>query len=377
MTNISIIGIGKLGLCMALLCEKRGLNVYGVDKDRSYLESIKFKTLKSAEPQVEEYLKDARLLEVSTSIPEALKFSDTILCFVATPSNPDHSYNHDAIEEVIRAIYDFEENGGDVHGKTLVINSTTMPNYCKGVAERLSNIGMRVLYNPTMIAQGSAINDLQNADICLIGRSVDVAIPQTLLNLYSAISNKEPKYKTMSHTAAELVKISTNCFLSLKIAYAGLVGDICLKNGVPIEEMEDVLDAVGNDKRVGNLYFKYGLPAAGVCIPRDSRALNFHLNEINLSKDLINGLHEANNSHLNFTKNQIISEYSLSEIVEFTQLSYKPNVPIITESKHLELCQMILEEGYTVSITESEAVIEQVKPIFKKYENQIIYKIAE
>lgn len=377
MTNISIVGIGKLGLCMALLCEKRGLNVYGVDKDRNYLEKIKFKTLKSAEPQVEEYLQDARLLEVSTSIPEALKFSDTILCFVATPSNPDNSYNHDAIEEVIRAIYNFEENGGSVIGKTLVINSTTMPNYCKAVAERLSNIGMNVIYNPTMIAQGSGIHDLQNADICLLGTDGQTDIPEDLYKLYEAISNKPPNYKILSHTAAELVKIATNCFLSLKIAFANNIGDVCIQNNLTENQTALVLEAIGSDKRVGNSFFKYGLPASGVCLPRDVRALNLHLNHIDIDTSLIKAIYDSNTQHLNFLLDQIAQNKPLGRTLEINQLSYKKGVPILTESKNLELCIMLLKYGYDVNIIESEAVIEQAKPILKQWESQITYKIAE
>lgn len=372
----SVIGCGRLGICLSLLAERSGYNVVCVDNNESYVETLKNKTFKTSEPQIEEYLRDAKNINFSIKVSDALIHSDLIFCLVATPSKDDHSYNHQYIEEVVKSIYSYYENGGDVSGKTLVVTATCMPKYTASLHDRLSNIGMSVIYSPVMIAQGSVIKDLVNADVVLIGGN---EIPDSLYEFYESIMSKKPDFKVMSHTGIELVKIATNCFLSLKIAFANSIGDICIESGLTENETNNVLDAIGSDSRVGSKYFGYGLPASGVCLPRDVRALSFYIdNYTSVFNDLLLGLGAANEWHMDYVKNKIIIKNPDKTIpIEINQLSYKPNVPIITESRELQLCEMLLREGYLVNITESEDVIQQAKPILEKFGDKVKYIVRE
>jgi UDPglucose 6-dehydrogenase len=100
--NVSIIGIGRLGICVALCLEKAGFNVLGVDVSPTYVAAVNNKTFKSTEPRVEELLHNSKNFRASTSIDEAVEFSDTIMIFVATPSTGgERHYDHSTVNRIL------------------------------------------------------------------------------------------------------------------------------------------------------------------------------------------------------------------------------------------------------------------------------------
>ena len=98
MKTISVIGIGKLGLCFALTVEKAGYSVLGLDISPSYVDAINNKTFKSDEQGVEEYLKNSSNFKATLSLKETIEFSDYIYVVVATPSLKDGRYDHSQVD---------------------------------------------------------------------------------------------------------------------------------------------------------------------------------------------------------------------------------------------------------------------------------------
>jgi nucleotide sugar dehydrogenase len=363
--KVSVIGIGRLGLSFALLLDSKGYDVVGFDVDGGYVSSLRDKSFVSKENGVNELLQSSTI-SFTNYCRNALNHSDIFFVFVPTPSKDNGEYDHSYIEQVVDEIILYEAKN-----KTLVICCTVLPGYCETLQKKLTDLKVNVVYNPSLIAQGSICNDLKTADIVLIGGESPVIIK----DIYKNIMERTPVFKYLSLTGAEVAKIAINCFLSLKIAYANLLGSVCLQSGVSDEEMNRVLLAIGGDGRIGNKFLSYGYPASGICLPRDTRALNTYLDKIGVDKSLINGIHLANDYHMTYLKGRLINSADKNKPIRFYQLSYKPNVPIITESKHLELCVMLLKEGFRVEIMESEDVITQVKPILKEWANQINYII--
>ena len=80
--KLSVIGCGKLGACLSLLAEKNGYDVMCIDNNETYLEQLKNRTLKTAEPQVEKLLNEAKNIRFSNNISDALNHSDLIFCLV-------------------------------------------------------------------------------------------------------------------------------------------------------------------------------------------------------------------------------------------------------------------------------------------------------
>lgn len=339
--KVSVIGIGRLGLSFSLLLSSKGYEVMGCDVNEKYVESLIDGSFKSKEPQVEELLHETKM-KFTINPVSALNHSDLIFVFVPTPSKESGEYNHKYIDQVISKI-EFH----DIKNKTLVIGCTTMPGYCKSIQKKLLDNNIFIVYNPEFIAQGDIINGLKNSDIVLMGTEHPTILP---LPIYYDIMDKEPNFKLLSLTSAEIAKISINCFLTMKIAFANLIGDIA-NNSCESKNVDVILDVIGSDSRVGKKYLSYGLPAGGVCLPRDQRALNKHSYFSTVHTKFLNAIDSENDRHYEYMVSyykQMNEDRNVPFI--FSYLGYKQGVDILTDSYQLKLCISLLREGYKVDV---------------------------
>lgn len=369
--NIGVIGIGKLGLSFALLAEKKGLNVIGSDISQKYVDLINNKTLKSLEPNIEHFLNSSKKLKATTSNFEVILNSDLIWTFVQTPSLPDGSYDHSNIENVINDFIKLHNEGVSLVNKTFIIGATTTPTYVNTVVERLKPIGIDVCYNPEFIVQGDIIKGLEMADIVLLGCESELA-GKKITNFYEKIMSIYPNIKIMSNTAAEITKISINCFLTTKISFANMVGEVCINSDIS-NEIGTVLDAIGSDNRIGKKYLNYGYGFGGPCLPRDNRALGFHMDKINLKINLPYEVDKFNKQHNSFLFEQL-KKYKKTQTFIFPYVSYKKGIDIITESQQLKLAKTLLENGYKVHIIDNQNVLDLIKDeLTKQYGTNVSY----
>ena len=343
--NISVIGVGRLGISFALLLDRSGYQVIGTDIRTNYVARLNQRRIITTEPAVADMLKQSNITFI-TDGRQAIADSDIIYIMVATPSLADGSYNISAVERIID---DVEECEFDISGKILIIGCTTNPGDCQRIQDRLRERGIRVLYNPEFIAQGSIIQDLENADMVLIGGEDLAAIDQCRL-IYDKIQlNKNPNVHTMSLTAAEIVKIGINCFLTAKISYANMVGQVLVRSGLE-EDVDRALKAIGADSRVGSKCLHYGVGYGGPCLPRDNRAFAHYAQQVGLNFPLGYIIDQFNHDHTNFIAKCLVDKNIDRKPFYIKYISYKPNVDIFEESQQYRLCVQLLEEGFRVYV---------------------------
>lgn len=370
--KIGVIGVGKLGICFSVLLERSGFSVVGSDSNRAYCDEIINKTLVSHEPQLSELLSRCVNLTITNDNKEVITNSDIIFTFVQTPSSVDGGYDHSNIESIIKQFEDLSNHGSNLEDKIFVVGCTTMPGYTQTVSDRLSKYGMHVCYNPEFIAQGEIIKGLETADMVLIGSDSKYSSDK-LKQVYSSFMKVEPKFNVMSNTAAEIAKISINCFLTSKISFANMIGEVCIKSGVETE-IDSVLASIGDDSRIGRKYLNFGYGFGGPCLPRDNRALGRHMESISLNVNLPNEVDRFNDHHNNFLY-ELLIKCNTDKLLPFIfkGISYKKNVNIITESKQLDLAKKLLDNGYNVSIIESTQTIELISNELKlKYGDKVL-----
>ena len=370
--KIGVIGIGKLGICFSLLLEKSGFIVNGSDVNSDYCNEINNRTLISSEPGLKSLLDNFKNLSVTTDNIDLIKKSDVIFTFVQTPSTTEGGYNHSNIEDIINQFTELYNNNFNLNGKIFVIGCTTMPNYTDTVSKRLSKYGVHVCYNPEFIAQGEILNGLEMSDMVLIGSDSEYA-SNKLKTIYKSFMKINPKFNVMSNTAAEITKISINCFLTNKISFANMIGEICIKSGIS-NETENVLLSIGDDSRIGNKYLKFGYGFGGPCLPRDNRALGRHMENINLKINLPYEVDKFNYNHNDFLYNQLITENPDTNIpFIFNTVSYKKGIDIITESQQLKLAETLLSNGHNVIIIDIPQVLQLIQKDLKtKYGEKVI-----
>ena len=199
--KIGLIGAGRLGICLALLIEKAGYSVLASDNREDYVKDLQKGIIDTAEPEVQQYLSDAKNIEFTTDNIRVISECDLIFTLVATPSLADGSYDVSAVWKVIN---DFKDIPILLDEKSLVIGCTTNPGDCNDFQEALKDTGIDIFYNPEFIAQGSIIKDLQNADMVLVGG--DGKHVPVLRDIYEKIQlgYSIPNIHFMSTKAAEL-----------------------------------------------------------------------------------------------------------------------------------------------------------------------------
>jgi len=374
--KIGIIGAGRLGICFALLCDKAGYDVMVSDIREDYVKNLQNKKISTNEPGVEELLQTSNI-KATTSNEEVIKYADVIYTLVATPSTPEGDYDVSAVDNVVGDISKAGwatcgPNGSGMTGKAFVVGCTTNPGDCDRWAKKLEDDGVDVYYNPEFIAQGSIIKDLQNADMVLVG-GYGHHIP-LIEKIYNNIQIIEPSIHFMSTTAAELVKLAVNCFLTTKISYANMVGEVMTRAGLG-DEIKNVLDAIGGDSRVGKKYLNYGYGFGGPCLPRDNRAFAAYAKKVGLNYNLGETTDNFNEEHSKF-----LCEYFCHKNLQglpfyFDYVSYKKGTDILTESQQLRLCTDLLDLGYTVYVNDISAIVNQLEYDFSiKYKDRVKFE---
>jgi nucleotide sugar dehydrogenase len=357
MNNISIIGVGKLGLCLALNLEKKGFNVTGVDMFEKYINSLNDKTFSTSEPFVNEYLQQSKNVIFTTDLKQALQ-NNIIFVVVRTPSTFDWKYDHTDIENIADQLISF---GKQPTRKDLIINCTTFPGYCDTLQEKLKEYNYYISYNPEFIAQGTIIHDQLNCDNVLIGKADEYA-GDLIQNIYEKMVESTPLYNKMSRTEAELTKLSVNCFLTTKISYANMVGDIANRLGC---DANKVLGAIGTDSRIGNKYLKPGFGFGGPCFPRDNRALAKCGEEVGIDAVISKATDEMNEKHLQYQIEDFIKNNpDKSKTIEIDFVTYKKESTLLEESQQLKFALALKELGYNINILDQrEEVINQLNKL--------------
>ena len=366
--KIGVIGAGRLGICFALLCEQAGYDVLVSDVREDYVKNLQRKIISTNEPEVAKLLSTSPRLSATPNNLKVIRECDIIYTLDATPSRKDGSYDVSAVWKVIE---DLKKAGKkNIEGKSFIVGCTTNPGDCEQFQDALKDSKVDVFYNPEFIAQGTIIKDLRTADMVLIGGKRNETYDQ-LCEIYNRIQETPPKISIMSTTAAELVKLAVNCFLTTKISYANMVGQVMALSGME-DEIPVVLGAIGDDSRVGRKYLNFGFGFGGPCLPRDNRAFAAYAKQLGLDYNLGQTTDNFNNEHATFIKDYFVYRNPENLPFYFDYVSYKKGTDILTESQQYRLCVDLLDDGYEVYINDNDAIMDMISnDLSEKYPDTV------
>ena len=349
--KIGLIGAGRLGLCLALLMEEAGYDVIASDVRADYIASLNQKVIDTTEPEVKDLLRYSKNIYFTTDNQEVIHEADIIFTLVRTPSLENGRYDVSDVDDVISDVLKYAWTNPKCQHKSIVIGCTTNPGDCDFFEDRLSETGFDLFYNPEFIAQGSIINDLRMSDMVLVGgkgvHSREIQL------IYGRIQRgfKIPSIHFMSTKAAEITKIAVNCFLTTKISYANMVGQVLSMSGLN-DEINGVLKAIGSDDRIGNKYLNFGFGFGGPCFPRDNRAFAAYATDVGVKFNIGDTIDNFNQEHHTFLRYYYVRKNSKELPFCFKYLTYKPETDILVESQQYKLCLDLLDLGYKVYCTD-------------------------
>lgn len=364
--SISVIGLGKLGLCSAVCFASKGYKVIGVDIDSQRVDLINKGQNPISETDLTKTLKRCKdNLKATTDYKEAISNSQVTFIVVATPSEADGSFSNQQLEESLKAIGLALKDKNDYH--LVVITSTVMP----GISEHVGKFILEetsgkkcgkdfgIAYNPEFIALGSVIHDFLNPDFILIGE-INKKDGDTLEEIYKNTCDNNPKFGRMNLVSAEIAKISLNCYITMKITYANSLAAICEK--VPGADSQMITSSIGMDTRIGKKYLKPGLGFGGPCFPRDNVAFAAFARKVGEKAKLAEMVDEVNRDQVkrieeivkDLVKN---SNKTKDEVfVGVLGLSYKPNTPIIEDSQSIDIVELLINDGYKVIVYDPQSL---------------------
>lgn len=363
--KLSVIGLGKLGLCTATCFASKGHQVIGVEKNIVSIEKLRRHENPISENGLDELLEKCwDNFSVTNNIQEAVQKTSMTLIIVPTPSDSSGRFSNKyvilVLEEIARALkYKSESH-------EVVIISTVMPGSCEkefipvleGLSGKECGKDFGLVYNPEFIALGSVIHNFMFPDMVLIGASDPFAAGR-VEELYSTVCENKPYMARMSLVSAEITKLSLNCYVTMKISFMNELGKICER--VPDADVDDITRAIGTDRRVGSSYSKSGLGFGGPCFPRDNLAFQRFAKDIGTSFELGSSVIDVNKSIVD----RIISKIVVTpgNTISVLGLSYKPGTHIVEESQSIELIQKLLELGYEIKVYDPQAM-DSTKAIF-------------
>lgn len=357
--NISVIGLGKLGLCTAACFAAASHTVYGYDLDDRIRSELKARRNPIDETGLSELLDAARnTLQIVDSYEAALQPSDITLIIVPTPSLPDGRFTNDYLVKVLEGLAPALKAKSGFHIVGVV--STVMPGSCDTIFKPMLEqaTGKRcgtdfgLVYNPEFIALGSVIQNFLNPDMVLIGASDDRS-GSAVRQLYASTCKIKPTMAVMSLINAEITKLSLNCYVTMKISYANGLAAICEQ--VPGADVDVITVAIGADSRVGSKCLKAGLGFGGPCFPRDNVAFQAFAEEFGGDAMLGKAVVSVNNSIPDRLYRRISSQLAPPAKVALLGLSYKAGTHIIEESHSIMLVKSLLATGYQVSMHDPKA----------------------
>ena len=359
--KINLIGLGKLGYPMSLFLSSSGNKINCYDKDSSIYEKIKDSSYLTHEENLSDFNEYKNNLLYFDNIQSS--FEDTSISFITvpTPSKLDGSFSLDIIKLILDEIGVYlKKNKKDNNPYLINICSTVSPYSCENeLIPYLENkydlkegVDFVLVYNPYFVALGSVVKTLLNPDFVLIGSRNQKNL-KNLLTIYNAIYSKEVKFKILTLTEAEIAKIFVNTFLTLKISFANYVQ--LLTHEDKELSASKILDAIGEDKRVGKSFLQPGLPYGGPCLPRDNHAVINFTNKLNIESPINKSAELVNNYFTTSLFGQI--DYLVKNNIKkisFIGLGYRPNTDCVEDSVSLKLidyciknnCEVLLYDFY-------------------------------
>ena len=368
--KVGIIGLGFVGLSLAVFLSSKNVKVTGIDTDTTKIQTIQKGIPHFYEPTLQHYLKKAIKtgLKLKTKISSDVFSNDLIFLTVGTPINKHGEINLDYIKSAVISLNKKLQFAKKI--PTIIVKSTVVPGttiqIIKPLLERNSfqeSIDFNLLTNPEFLRESSAIKDTRNPHVVIVGGN-DTKSRKKLVEFYKKIYPKNQDYVETNTTTAEMIKYANNAFLATKITFINSMANICQK--IPDTNVDDIAKVMGMDPRISHLFLNAGPGFGGSCFPKDLQALIAYSKNIGYSPKLLETVQNCNNQQVDsIIKLLKINVKNLhNKKIGILGLAFKENTNDIRESVSINLIKKLLQEKCIVNVHDPKA-LKNIKKIFK------------
>jgi UDPglucose 6-dehydrogenase len=366
--NILCIGAGYVGgPTMAMIahkCPQYKVTVVDINPDR--IAGWNSENLPIYEPGLDDVVKSCRgrNLFFSNDIEKGIKESDIIFVSVNTPTKnfgegagmaSDLQY----WEKTARQILDCAES------TKIIVEKSTLPVRTARAMERIltsknHHIHFDVVSNPEFLAEGTAINDLENPDRVLIGSRETEHGLNARNEIVEIYRNWVPKERIITSNvwSSELSKLVANAFLAQRISSINSISALCEKTEADVGE---VSKAVGLDSRVGDKFLNASVGFGGSCFKKDILNLvylcrRYGLDEVANYWESVVRINEYQKQRFVLTiLNAMFNTLAGKKICLFG-FAFKADTGDTRESPAIFIAKKLAEEKAQIAITDPKAL---------------------
>ncbi len=344
-TKIAVAGTGYVGLSNAILLSLNN-EVTAFDINKEKIDMINNHISPLADEYIIDYLNNKKLnLHGTTDYKEA--FNDADFVVISTPTNYDSETNHfdtSSIECVIEELLVLESNA------TIVIKSTIPVGYTQKLKEKynLNNI----LFSPEFLREGKALYDNLYPSRIIVGTDLENDFLKKKAEEFAALLKQGAVKEDitsiiMQYTEAEAVKLFSNTYLAMRVAYFNELDTYAQENHL---NTEAIINGMCLDPRIGNHYNNPSLGYGGYCLPKDTKQLLANYKEKNVPNNIIEAIVHSNDTRKNYVVSKI-KEYH-PDIVGIYRLTMKADSDNFRASAVWDIMDKLIDTGFKLVIYE-------------------------
>lgn len=343
--NISIIGIGYVGLPTALGLAKFGHKIICIDNNKEKIQALQNGDIPIKEEGIEELFDEVKVNITFTTDLSLTKFTDMIIITVGTPQDEFGYANLDYLYEVIKSI--------QITPNQIIAIKSTVP---IGTNDKIYQLlkekfafDFTLISMPEFLREGFALTDFFNPDRIIIGtRDYMTKYIEVLLSKLYPIDYKDKIFIT-DIKSAELIKYASNAFLATKIHFINEIANFCEITGANIE---NVATGMGLDTRIGNKFLNAGIGYGGSCFPKDTLALNNIANDCGIEMKVLSATIEGNRA-----RKQDFAKFILNKVANIKNptigilgLAFKEGTDDCRESASIDVLKYIYTQNPNITL---------------------------